>query len=59
MNEYGSSTEDKMEKVMHEFKQGTLKSRSGDKVTDRDQAVAIGMSESRESEEKTPAKEED
>lgn len=35
----------KMGKVMHEFKAGTLKSSSGNKVTNRKQAIAIGMSE--------------
>ena len=35
----------KMQKVMHEFKTGTLKSSSGSKVINRKQAVAIGMSE--------------
>lgn len=35
----------KIEKVMHEFKMGTLKSSSGDKVTDREQAIAIALSE--------------
>jgi V8-like Glu-specific endopeptidase len=35
----------KMQKVMLEFKAGTLKSSSGSKVTNRKQAVAIGMSE--------------
>ena len=35
----------KVHRVMKEFKEGTLKSSSGDKVTDRKQAVAIGMSE--------------
>jgi hypothetical protein len=35
----------KMGKVMHEFKAGTLKSSSGNKVTSRKQAIAIGMSE--------------
>jgi hypothetical protein len=38
---------DKMQKVMHEFKAGTLKSSSGDKVTNPKQAIAIGMSEAR------------
>lgn len=33
-----------MEKTMHEFKKGTLKSGSGKKVTKKSQAVAIGMS---------------
>lgn len=37
----------KIEKVMHEFKSGTLKSSSGQKVTDRKQAIAIAISESR------------
>jgi hypothetical protein len=39
---------DKVEKVMHEFKEGTLKSGKdgvGGKVTKRDQAVAIALSE--------------
>lgn len=35
----------KVEKVMHEYKHGSLKSGSGKKVTSRDQAVAIAMSE--------------
>lgn len=35
----------KVAKVMREYKKGTLKSSSGDKVTDKDQAVAIAMSE--------------
>jgi len=35
----------KVEKVMHEFKAGTLKSSSGDKVTNPKQAIAIALSE--------------
>jgi hypothetical protein len=35
----------KVHKVMSEFKHGDLKSSSGDKVTDRKQAIAIAMSE--------------
>lgn len=35
----------KVEKVMREYKKGKLKSSSGDKVTSKDQAVAIAMSE--------------
>lgn len=35
----------KMKKVMHEYKAGTLKSSSGQKVTNRKQAIAIGLSE--------------
>lgn len=41
-------TKHKMEKVMHEFKEGDLKSSSGQKVRSRKQAVAIGLSEARE-----------
>jgi hypothetical protein len=35
----------KMHKVMHEFKTGALKSSSGQKVSNRKQAVAIAISE--------------
>jgi len=38
----------KIEKVMREHKAGTLRSSSGQKVTSRKQAVAIGLSEQRE-----------
>lgn len=34
-----------IEKVMHEFKEGDLVSGSGHTVTDRDQAIAIALSE--------------
>ena len=37
----------KFEKVYHEYKEGKLKSSSGQKVKSRDQAIAIAMSESR------------
>ena len=35
----------KVRKVMHEYKEGTLKSSSGHKVTSRAQAVAIALHE--------------
>ena len=35
----------KVEKVMSEYKSGTLKSSSGKKVASRKQAIAIAMSE--------------
>lgn len=35
----------KIDKVMHEFKDGDLKSSSGEKVETRDQAIAIALSE--------------
>lgn len=40
---------EKIAEVMHEFKEGELHSgRSGKIVTDRDQAIAIALSEARE-----------
>jgi len=42
---------------MHERKRGTLKSgRSGRKVTSREQAIAIGLSEARDAGAKVPRK---
>jgi Family of unknown function (DUF6496) len=47
----------KVKKVMHEYKHGTLKSgRSGKKVKSRKQAVAIALSEARQSGAKIPRK---
>jgi hypothetical protein len=49
----------KVEKVMHEFKQGQLKSGKGGKggkVKSRKQAVAIGLSEARQAGAKIPRK---
>jgi predicted transcriptional regulator YheO len=49
----------KVEKVMHEFKEGTLKSGKdgkGGKVTEHKQAVAIALSESGQSKPKSAAK---
>ena len=46
----------KIEKVMHEYKEGTLHSSSGAKVTSRKQAVAIALSEAREAGAKVPKK---
>lgn len=52
-----TKTQRKMKKVMHEFKEGTLKSgRSGTKVKSRKQAVAIGLSEARKSGATVPKK---
>jgi hypothetical protein len=48
MNKFGPKAQQKVEKAMHEMKEGKLKSgRSGQKVTNRKQAVAIGLSEAR------------
>lgn len=55
MAEYGKKSQQKVRRVMHEFKRGHLKSgRSGKKVTSRKQAVAIGLSEAREEGAKVP-----
>lgn len=55
MNKYSPKAEAKIEKTMKEFKEGTLKSgSSGQKVTDRKQAVAIGISKAREAGHKVP-----
>ncbi len=43
---------DKVQKVMREYKAGTLKSSSGDKVGSRDQAIAIALSEQERSKRK-------
>jgi topoisomerase IA-like protein len=57
MATYGKKAGDKVEKVLHEKKAGTLKSgRSGKKVTSRKQAIAIGLSEARAEGGKVPAK---
>jgi hypothetical protein len=54
---YGPKASAKVERAMHEMKEGKLESgRSGKKVTDPKQAVAIGLSEARESGAKVPAK---
>lgn len=53
---YSKGTQKKMEKVMHEFKEGDLKSGSGKKVTKRKQAIAIGLSEARKEGKKVPKK---
>lgn len=53
---YSGKAQDKVGKVMREYKEGKLKSSSGDKVTSRKQAVAIGISEAREEGLKVPKK---
>lgn len=55
MNKYGPKAQEEVEKAMHEFKQGKLKSgQSNKKVTDRKQAVAIGLSKARDRGAKVP-----
>ncbi len=54
MNKYGPLAQKKVEKAMHEFKTGKLKSSSGQTVKSRKQAIAIGLSEAREAGGKAP-----
>jgi hypothetical protein len=57
MPKYSKKAGEKVEKVMHEMKEGKLKSgRSGKKVTSREQAIAIGLSEARKAGAKVPRK---
>lgn len=57
MAKYGETASKKVEKAMHERKEGTLKSgRSGKKVTSKKQAIAIGLSEARKAGAKVPRK---
>jgi len=57
MAKYSKKAGDKVEKAMHEKKEGTLKSGgSGKKVTSRKQAIAIGLSEARKEGAKVPKK---
>jgi hypothetical protein len=57
MAKYSKGSQNKVEKAMHEKKEGTLKSgRSGKKVTSRKQAIAIGLSEARKEGARVPKK---
>lgn len=57
MNKFGPKAQEKVEKAMHEMKQGKLKSgKSGKKVINKKQAIAIGLSEARKAGGKVPKK---
>ena len=53
---YGKKAQRKVRQVMRERKRGTLRSGSGQKVTSRKQAIAIGLSEARRAGAKVPRK---
>ena len=55
---YGKAASKSVERAMHKRKRGTLKSGAGrhPKVKSREQAIAIGLSEARESGAKVPSK---
>jgi len=56
MAKYGEKASEKVEAALHERKRGTLESGgSGNKVTSRKQAIAIGLSEARREGGKVPA----
>ena len=55
MATYGKNAQETVKEVMEKFKKGELKSgKDGEIVTDRKQAVAIGLSEAREKGAKVP-----
>ena len=57
MAKYSKASQKKVEKVLHEMHEGKLKSgKSGEKVTNPKQAVAIGLSEARKEGDKVPKK---
>lgn len=59
MKRYSKRAQEKISEVMHEFKKGKLKSSSGEKVTNRDQAIAIGISEAENEGLKVPKQKEE
>ena len=57
MAKYGKTAQKDVERAMRERKRGTLRSgRSGKRVTSRQQAIAIGLSEARKAGAKVPRK---
>jgi uncharacterized protein DUF6496 len=56
MAKYGEKASEKVHAALHEEKEGTLKSGSGQKVTSRKQAIAIGLSKARKKGAKVPPK---
>lgn len=55
MTKADAITKRKVSQVMHEFKEGDLKSSSGAKVRKRKQAIAIALSEARDAGGRVPA----
>jgi Family of unknown function (DUF6496) len=56
MAKYSKKAGEKVEKAMHEKKEGTLKTGSGKKVASKKQAIAIGLSEAKKEGAKVPKK---
>jgi hypothetical protein len=56
MAKYGAKSKGEVGKAMHEFKEGKLKSgKSGKKVSNPKQAIAIGLTKARKKGGKVPA----
>ena len=53
---YSKGASKDVEREMHKYKRGKLKSGSGRKVKSRKQAIAIGLSEARKKGKKVPSK---
>ena len=56
MAKYSAKAGEKVEKALHEKKEGTLKTGTGKKVTSKKQAIAIGLSEAKKEGAKVPKK---
>ena len=57
MARYGKKAQKSVKRAMHKRKKGTLKSgKSGNRVKNRKQAIAIGLSEARRKGAKVPRK---
>lgn len=57
MAKYGKKAQSTVKETMHKYKRGKLKScRSGRRVKNRKQAIAIGLSEARKKGAKVPKK---
>jgi hypothetical protein len=57
VRKYSKASGKKVERAMHEMKEGKLRSgRSGKRVTSRKQAIAIGLSEARQAGKKVPTR---
>jgi len=57
MAKYGPKAEEEVGKAMHEFKEGKLKSgKSGKKISNPKQAIAIGLAKARKEGGKVPVK---
>lgn len=53
---YSKKSQKEVKNAMHEFKRGKLKSGGGNKVRNKKQAIAIGLSKARKKGEKIPVK---